>query len=140
VTRISFYTLLEGDSEQLYLTACRITAKAYTSGSKTVILVADEEKAKELDDYLWEYPKDRFLPHGRFSAKPNPNLRTIIFCLDDPLPTLDLLVNLTDVIPDNFSEFDRIVEFVTVSNREEARIKYRRYQKSGCGSLETFKA
>ena len=45
-----------------------IALKAWQSGQKVMIRVPDKKEASRLDDLLWTFRPDVFLPHGTDSA------------------------------------------------------------------------
>lgn len=134
---VSFYILASEKTHSIDRTACRLAAKAFDEGLRTLILVNDDSAASRLDDLLWEQPDNRFIPHRRVSAASAIEVRTWIATASDIALEAQLLINLTHGKPDKFDSYDRIFEIVAKSNTEESRDKYRFYRAQGC-ELNTF--
>lgn len=61
--RIDFYLLRNSNlaAEEL---ACRLTAKSFESGRNVLILSDDDAQRQWLDELLWTFDPQRFIPHG----------------------------------------------------------------------------
>lgn len=144
MTRIDFYVLAEIRRDARERFATRLAARAFRAGQRSVVLVADEDTAARLDEQLWALP-DAFLPHARLGAP-----EATLDGRAPPPVTLgtpgeldrreqagdaahDLLINLTDGIPDHFASFDRVAEIVCQDDavREATRRSYRFYRERG---------
>lgn len=71
---IRFYHLTRRTAEQALP---ELVTRAYGRGLKTVIRCADEAEASRLNDHLWTFHPDSFLPHG--TAKDGPPERQPVF-------------------------------------------------------------
>ena len=134
---VSFYVLTSDEAPAIDHTACRLAARAFDEGLRTLILVNDESAASHLDDLLWEQPDNRFIPHSRVSAASTVEVRTWIATESDEAHDAQLLINLTHGKPDKLDSYDRIFEIVAKTNTEESRDKYRFYRSQGC-ELNTY--
>ena len=61
MTEINFYQLQQSPLEK---TLPKLLEKIYDGKMKTVVLIENEEKLKEIDAQLWSYSQSSFLPHG----------------------------------------------------------------------------
>lgn len=134
---VSFYVLASENAHTIDRTACRLAAKAFDEGLRTLILVNDDSAASHFDDLLWELPDNRFIPHTRASAESTTEVRTWIATASDETREAQLLINLTHEKPDKLDSYNRIFEIVAKSNTEESRDKYRFYRSLGC-ELNTY--
>lgn len=134
---VSFYILTSEQEHAIDRTACRLAARAFDEGMRTLILVNDDSTATYLDDLLWQQPENRFIPHTRVSVDPKIDVRTWIATGTDQVREAQLLINLTHDKPHKFDSYDRIFEIVAKSNTEESREKYRFYRSRGC-ELDTY--
>ncbi len=48
---------------QPLLLVCELARKAHASGQPTLILARDQAQAEALDDLLWAFDPDEYLPH-----------------------------------------------------------------------------
>ncbi|RMD71727.1 MAG: DNA polymerase III subunit chi [Gammaproteobacteria bacterium] len=127
--RVDFYLLEEGDP---LLLACRLAEKAYEAGLRVYILVSSPEEAKVLDDLLWTFKPNSFLPHALEGDAP------ILIGTRPPEGEVDVLINLTPSLPPLEKRFPRILEVVDAGGREKARERYRVYKEKGY-ALHTHK-
>jgi len=129
VTRIDFYLLESAEPERF---VCRLTEKAWRLGHKVLLLVVDDRAAAQLDQLLWTFSDQAFVPHERCGGQPAAApVRIAPNC--DPGAMDDLLINLTDEVPAFFSRFHRVAEIVDQNEdrRLHARQRYRFYQQRG---------
>jgi len=63
MTRVDFYLLAPGSRHDLITTACKLIEKALASRQRVHIHTDDHELAKKLDQALWSYKPDSFIPH-----------------------------------------------------------------------------
>ena len=96
MTRIGFYHMVRQPLEQVLP---KLLEKAVASGARVVVLAGSKERTEALNDHLWTYGDDSWLPHG--SAKDgnaplqpiwlteteeNPNQATILIACDGASP------------------------------------------------------
>lgn len=130
MTRIDFYQI-DGDEAPLLFT-CRLAEKAYRQGHQIYIHTKSQEQSVELDELLWSFRSERFIPHALQQA--NADSSPIRIGNDhEPEEHQDVLINLSQAVPDFFSRFDRVAEIVPLDDdsRESARKNYRFYKERG---------
>ena len=131
-TRIDFYF----DAEDKLEVAIRIVQKAYTSGQRVLILAADPAQYDTLDRRLWTQQTHSFLPHCGIDdalAPETPILLAAASTHPSALPFSDLLINLTAFLPNNFTQFKRLIEIVSTheADKAPARERFRHYRAAG---------
>lgn len=129
MTRVDFYQI---DSEEAPLAfTCRLIEKIYRLGHEVHVHVADETAARNLDDLLWTYRKDRFVPHTLKSS--GETAPVVIGHDNEALDHHQVLVNLSGQVPEFFSRYERVAEVVPLDkvSRTAARNNYRFYQERG---------
>ena len=133
MTRIDFYILSDVDELAKQRFACRLACRAVAEG-KRVHLRAPAEAGAALDDLLWDYPPDRFLPHARLGATSEDgegSAPVTIGAPDDALGEASVLVNLASDVPESLANLARVSEIVLATERSAGRAKYRRYRERG---------
>ena len=116
--------------------ACRLLRKATGSGAK-VVLIAPVDELAQLDLALWTFSATEFVPHcvlevgGSLLSK---SAVVLTSSLKDS-PVLDVLVNLSPVVPPGFDQFKRVIEVVTVDDvdRKQSRQRWKYYADAGYG-------
>ncbi|MBD3648861.1 MAG: DNA polymerase III subunit chi, partial [Pseudomonadales bacterium] len=122
MTRIDFYQI-DSDEQPLEFT-CRLLEKIYRRGHEIFVYTADNEQARILDDLLWTFRPDRFIPHSLLDAGEAAPIQ--IAHQGEPAHK-DVLVNLSNRVPEFFSRFDRVAEVVQLdeNSRDAARQNYK---------------
>jgi DNA polymerase-3 subunit chi len=133
MTRVSFY-LLKGIVEhdrQVY--ACRLIEKAYKQGHHIYINTDSVEQAEQINQTLWSYRSDSFVPHQLVTELDPDNCQVLIGCDSKPPRLMDLLINLGAKQPLFFSQFERVAEFINDDEQLKimGRERYRFYQQRG---------
>jgi len=133
VPRIDFYVLPDHRDHGRALLACRLADKAYSLGHTGYILTASEAQAAALDDLLWTYRQDSFIPHERYplaGEESSPVLIGMVLPVDI---NLQVLINFTDRLPEGFERFERVVELVDPQPEAlaKSRERFRQYRERG---------
>lgn len=111
MTQVDFYVLPAAAVEQRLVFACRLAQKAFQSGSRVYIAVNNATEAADLNQRLWDFRPESFLPHDCEGEAALHSPVTVGYspdCGDHH----ELLINLQDKIPDYFSRFQRLAEVV----------------------------
>jgi DNA polymerase III subunit chi len=110
VTQIDFYILPETTSEARWLFACRLIDRVHRMGMRVLVAVDSEAEARQLDELLWTFKPESFIPHQLInSGKPTPVEITFTQEAGDHQ---NLLLNLSKTTPTYFSRFERMSEVV----------------------------
>jgi|TARA_B110000091_G_scaffold157973_1_gene168312 DNA polymerase-3 subunit chi len=127
LTRIDFYQT-SGDEHAF---ACRLIDMVYRKGHQIYVHTSTEEQAKTLNEQLWTFKEDSFVPHSLHSEAMDVPIK--IGFDHEPEEHQDVLINLSGQIPHFFSRFDRVAEIVPVdqNSRKSARENYAYYKERG---------
>lgn len=131
MTKIDFYVLPEATSEARWLFACKLAEKVQRMGMRVLIAVDSEADAHQLDELLWTFKPESFVPHQLISGdKPSP---VEITFNDQAGDHQGLLLNLSKTIPAWFSRFERVSEVVIQEQQMLAtsRERYSFYKSRG---------
>ncbi|MEW5249098.1 DNA polymerase III subunit chi [Microbulbifer sp. 2201CG32-9] len=123
MTRIDFYVLPSDLSRDGDSFACRLAEKAHRAGLRILIAVDDEERGRQLDQLLWTFREDSFLPHDLQAHETGAGIE--INCGQDPGQHHGLLINLCSETPGWFSRFERLAEIVVQQPEALARSRER---------------
>lgn len=129
MTRVDFYQI-ETDEPTLAF-ACRLIEKIYRLGMKIHIHTVDAAQSAALDDMLWDYRPEAFIPHALYASREAVPVK--IGHADEPVEHQQVLVNLSGQVPDFFSRFERVAEVVPLAenHRSAARQNYAFYKERG---------
>lgn len=131
--KIDFYLLSDKEPQSAWLFACRLLEKAYLRGHRVFVYCDDEHTAHHLDELLWTFKDDSFVPHNLQGEGPEPPPAIQIGYQDEPRHYNDILLNLATSIPPFFKRFQRILEIVRDNDDAKtiSRQHYREYRQLG---------
>ena len=131
MTSIDFYLLSSDQLATRLQYACRLAHKAWQKGHRVYLHCQDEAAAEQLDQLLWSFREEAFLPHALLGEQTDEPV--ICGSGDDPGAQQDLLINLSDNTPGFFSRFARLAEIVVEQDpvRVPARERFRFYRERG---------
>ena len=138
--QVSFYS----DAADPLHYACRLVRRALASGKPVGVCVAAVHAAR-LDELLWSFDAAEFIPHRRWDGQDSlrPPAPGEVLLVDDAarLPHRGLLLNLSDEMPGDALEFERVLEVIGKEPErvQAGRARYRVYQQSGA-KLDHFSA
>lgn len=131
--KIDFYILSEGDAQTRWQLACRLIEKGYKNQHRIYIHTENKTDAHRLDELLWTYREDSFLPHNLYGEGPEPTPPIQIGFDTTPDKQRDILINLSNQVPAFFEQFNRVMEIVPNDPAIQAcsRENYRTYRTQG---------
>jgi DNA polymerase III subunit chi len=132
VARADFY-LIQKDRfrEEPLLLVCELARKAHDANLWTLVLARDAEQAERLDELLWEFDEDAYIPHQLAGDDEDELAPVLIATPETDAPMRPLVINLRDE-PVN-GTFDRVLEVVPAddSARGPLRERWKQYQSRG---------
>lgn len=142
MTQVDFYILPESSDHARLTLACRLTDKAIQQRLDVFLLADTEGEARQLDELLWTFAQNSFLPHRLAweldAAADEPILigcreRGMTETAANETQRWDLIVNLTPEVPETFSRYQRLAEIVDADpgRRDYGRVRYRYYRDRG---------
>lgn len=132
--RVDFYLLTTNQSQAAWFVACRLLEKAYHRGHRVFVYCDNQKDVEYLDELLWTYKDDSFIPHNIQGDGPEPPPPVQLGCGSEPRGFNDILLNMATTIPTYYSRFKRIMEIVAASDeaKEVSRNHYREYRAKQC--------
>jgi DNA polymerase-3 subunit chi len=132
--RIDFYILEQAAPQARLRFACRLAETAVKRQHRVHALTADEQAATELDELLWTFRAESFVPHGIAAPDAATDVAVTIGCDAATAPgRSEVLINLTPTVPACFEGFHRIAEIIDASDagRSAGRERFRFYRDNG---------
>lgn len=114
MTEIDFYVLPTDNPERRLEFACKLSEKAVARGHRVLIAVDTDAQAETLDECLWSFSNDSFLPHRIITATSTADPAYPVE-ISVQAPCLDhhgLLISMSGEVPTYFSRFQRYAEVV----------------------------
>ncbi len=105
------------------LDACRLAEALYRGGSRVVLFVSDRGRAAVLDEYLWTFAQNSFVPHALWDGAGSPDEPVVIVAgsLANPNGASVLVVGDRLDEPGAAREWDEIHDFVTGAAEDEGK-------------------
>lgn len=131
MTKVDFYIVKDSAADAWLRYACRLVEKAYDMGLRVHIQTADESMTNKMDELLWIFKEGSFIPH---QASVNENELCAVTLNHSELPKhREVLVNLTNSVPEHYSEFERIAEIIGSGQGQikAGRERFRWYKENG---------
>jgi len=136
--QVDFYVRPEASPDALETFACRLVETVWQRGHRVLVLAASDAAARRLDDLLWTFRDESFVPHRRVGASDpaaaEPAGEPVVVSTPGAWSGgLDVLVNLTPSVPEEADRAARIVEIVPSDGgaRDAGRQRYRDYRSRG---------
>ncbi len=130
--KIDFYILDTDSQQQAHLYVCRLLEKMYMENQLPVVVHTDARAdAERLENLLWIYRDDSFLPHQLMAEE---NISPILIAYGEYKNTLQgTLINLGKEIPACYQQFEQIIEIVFTDEniQQYARQRYKHYRDLG---------
>jgi DNA polymerase-3 subunit chi len=133
MTRIDFYILSQQHAEARQRLACRLAEKAWRQGNRVYIHTGDAAQSRRLDELLWTYRVESFLPHALDDDAAADAAPVHIGHGEEPRHHDEVLINLAPEVPLFFSRFTRVIELVGQheESRQQGRERFRFYRDRG---------
>lgn len=117
----------------------KLLEKCYASGQQTLLLARDDEQVEKLNQLLWAYDQDSFLPHGSIKDG-NAEKHPILLASDIPEHAAGrkILFITNGVAIENVDARERIIDMFDGSREESlqaARVRWKQYKEK---ALELF--
>lgn len=132
--RVDFYLLANQSTESSLLLCCRLLEKAYLRGHQIFVYCNNQQEAQTLDERLWTFKDNSFIPHNLQGEDLEPPPPIQIGYHNEPRDFDDILLNRHREIPPFYCRFRRIIEIVANQEeaKEQARKRYRDYRARQC--------
>lgn len=112
--------------------ACQLASYYYQQNKKVFIYTENQQDAFSVDEYLWQFDGDSFVPHNLVGEGPRYGSPVEISWLAPQHPKA-VLINLSQSIPEFNLNFQQIIDFVPAQEQLKinARVRYSAYKKLG---------
>ncbi|CAM3915198.1 DNA polymerase III subunit chi [Pseudomonas reidholzensis] len=131
MSQVDFYVLPTDSLSARLDFACKLCEKAWRLGHRVYLHCQDAAQRAELDQRLWQFKGEAFVPHDLAEAQAD--AAVALGLGDDPGSHTDLLINLGGKVPGFVGRFQRVAEIVVEAPaiREAARERFRFYREQG---------
>jgi len=130
--RTDFYLIAKPRfAEQPLLLVCELAKRAHAANQFTLVLARDAAQAEEIDDLLWSFEPDAFIPHQIAGDEEDELTPVLVVPPEIEAPPRPLVINLRDAAWTEACE--RVLEVVPAdpAARAPLRERWRQYQALG---------
>lgn len=132
--KITFYDIAP---ELGFVLAAKLAQAAWDKGKRMLVRCADLREAQALDEHLWTFKEDSFIPHEICDDRAklaDRDARIVMTTRDHKTIDADILLQLAPCDLGFAAEFDNVIDLV--DHRDEARLdasraRYRAWQAAG---------
>ena len=125
MTQIIFYSTAPLQVEK---TLFALLEKSLEKGNKSLLLFKDKEKCLSINEQLWTYKQNSFLPHISEDEQIYDDIDVPVYLStknENPFKA-ELLFSIDGFLPDNIDHFERVIIIIDV-NDELLNEKYKNY-------------
>ncbi|WP_159818097.1 DNA polymerase III subunit chi [Colwellia sp. 20A7] len=120
------------DKSSAFYHACLQASHFYRQNQRVFIYTQDKEQAEKIDELLWAFDTDSFVPHNLVGEGPKQG--AMVEISDKPLRgRRPVLINLTETMPTFANQFQFIVDFVPSDEtlKQKARERFKTCRQLG---------
>jgi DNA polymerase-3 subunit chi len=118
---------LKVTASRMEIRACEIAEHTYAQGERLQIIAIDEEQAARLDDLLWTYKPNSFVPHTLWKSMDNESAQPVVITTQkEQVPGIASLLTMDYCPVEMVQQFSKVIHVVVVDNQERLEAS-RRY-------------
>lgn len=113
---------------------CRRVQELHEQGRRVYVWAGSEAEARRLDDLLWTFREDSFVPHDLWDGGPPLETPVAVGWAEGNPNRADCLVLARDAAPAQVRGFPRVVDFVPTQDPARlaaARARFRAFREAG---------
>ena len=132
-TQVMFYLLKDEakdesdkDTRSAIYHACLQASHFYRQNLRVYIYTQDKQHAEQVDEMLWAFDSDSFVPHNLVGEGPKQGA-IVEIGYQAPQGRRPVLINLTSTVPNFANQFQYIVDFVPSDEtlKQQARERFK---------------
>lgn len=110
---------------------CELAKRAFAAQQPLLILARDHAQAEALDELLWAFDEDAFIPHQIAGDEDDVHTAVLIVPPGVDTPDRPLVLNLRETCAEG--GYQRVLEVVAAdpAERDGSRTRWREYQRRG---------
>ncbi len=116
MTEVIFIEVFESRME---MRACEIAERAYLQGDKLQVIAADTHQADRLDELLWTFRPDSFIPHGLAKGEKDEIAPPVVITSEEEkLPGYETLLMMEYCQARTLLKFAQAIHLIVVDNQK----------------------
>lgn len=133
-TQISFYVLSTAGMQERYRFACKLIETAYRKGSFCYVQTDSPQQSHTLDELLWTYRPNSFVPHQIYQGELPQFPNTVLIGHQlAPAQWQKVILNLSSTPPIDLTNTEKLLEILDNDEQIKAmgRERFRHYKRLG---------
>lgn len=123
MTKVHFLKVVDNQTKLVRIT--QTVQKHFEQNAAVLILAPNLEAAQYIDQLLWKYPEESFLPHA---IAEGPTTERIAISTDSRnVNKATVLINLCPAVPANYHEFHTIYELYDQTHPSKEELSRQRH-------------
>ena len=116
----------DSDTSSAFYHACLQASHFYRQNQRVFIYTKEQVQAEQVDELLWAFDSDSFVPHNLVGEGPKQGAAVEI-SYQPPHGRRPVLINLTETVPSFANQFQFIVDFVPSNEtlKQQARERFK---------------
>ena len=111
--KLSFYILSSENDKQRNFFSCKLIEKAYRNGHFCYVLTESEAQSRMLDNLLWTFRPNSFIPHQIYTGEiPAMTNTVLVGSLLPPKNWQKMVINLSQYILQDLTQTERLLEIL----------------------------
>jgi DNA polymerase-3 subunit chi len=133
LTEVSFYQVMNATPASVDATLPILLEKVLSSGKTVVIKCPSVERMNRIDEALWSYKEESFLPHGTAEDEFKENQPIYLTTEDENPNHAEILVTVSGATSSDFSSYGRVLDMFEASDiqKESARGRWKDLKDKG---------
>lgn len=131
MSRVDFY---EAKGRRWETALCQVVEQAWEAGTRVYVWAASEAHAREVDELLWTFRDESFVPHGLWQGEAGLDEAVAVGWKPGNPNGAVCLVLAWDATPAEAAGYERVADFAAVDVpdlKEAGRRRYRSFQQAG---------
>ncbi len=131
--KVNFYLLKQNAAEARLALACRLAEQQSRTGQRVYIVTESQEAAREMDQLLWSFVPDSFVPHT-LATDDNAAKAPVVIGHTAAIPAATTCVlNLGDLPVADQAGLAAIAEFILndAEAKADSRVRWNHYKQLG---------
>jgi len=130
--RADFYLIAKPRfREQPLLLVCELARRAYDAKLPTLIHARDAEQAEAIDQLLWDFDPDAYIPHQIAGDEEDEMTAVLIVAPGIATPDRTLVINLREACAEGAYDIVKEVVPAEESERDGSRTRWKEYARRG---------
>jgi DNA polymerase III subunit chi len=134
MAEVSFYILATTGMQERFRFACKLIETAYRKGSFCYVQTDSPQQSHTLDELLWTFRPNSFIPHQIFQGE-MPEFPNTVLIGNQPAPVQwqKVILNLSSHLPSDLSQTEKLLEILDNDEQIKAlgRERFRHYKRLG---------